>query len=143
MSKRKLCEACGSSNLFQGMDGEAIFTKCNRCCHMVWRKVLPRKKENQMNITPLYDRVIVEPIYQDDVTEGGIYIPEQAKEKPMRGTVLAVGIGKRDAAGAFQPPILKVGDVVLYGKFAGSRVVHEKKELLLLKEEDVFGIVKE
>lgn len=94
-----------------------------------------------MNITPLYDRVIVEPIYQDDVSEGGIYIPEQAKEKPMRGTVLAVGIGKRDAAGAFQAPILKIGDVVLYGKFAGSRVVHEKKELLLLKEEDVFGIV--
>lgn len=96
-----------------------------------------------MNITPLYDRVIVEPLYQDDVTEGGIYIPEQAKEKPMRGTVLAVGAGKRDVGGILLPLTLKPGDVVLYGKFAGSRVMHEKKELLLLKEEDVFAILKE
>lgn len=93
-------------------------------------------------LTPLRDRVIVEKIHQADRTASGLYIPEAAKEKPNRGRVHAVGPGKYEGT-TFVAPTVKEGDIVLFGKYAGSMVELDGKELLLLIEADVFAIIKE
>ena len=89
-----------------------------------------------MNIKPLSDRVVVEPAAAETKTAGGIYIPDTAKEKPQKGTVLAVGPGKVD-----EPTTLKVGDVVLYGKYSGTELNVEGKELLIMRESDILAII--
>ena len=81
-----------------------------------------------MNIKPLSDRVVVEPAAAETKTAGGIYIPDTAKEKPQKGTVLAVGPGKVD-----EPTTVKVGDVVLYGKYSGTELNVECKDLLIMR----------
>ena len=85
-----------------------------------------------MNIKPLSDRVVVEPAAAETKTAGGIYIPDTAKEKPQKGTVLAVGPGKVD-----EPTTVKVGDVVLYGKYSGTELNVEGKDLLIMRESDI------
>ena len=89
-----------------------------------------------MNIKPLADRVLVEPAAAEEMTAGGIYIPDTAKEKPQRGTVVAVGPGKKD-----EPTTVKEGDVVLYGKYSGTELSIEGKDLLIMKEADILAIV--
>jgi chaperonin GroES len=89
-----------------------------------------------MNIKPLSDRVVVEPAAAETKTAGGIYIPDTAKEKPQKGTVLAVGPGKVD-----EPTTVKVGDVVLYGKYSGTELNVEGKELLIMRESDILAII--
>lgn len=89
-----------------------------------------------LNITPIADRVLVEPEVAASKTASGLFIPEGAKEKPKRGTIVAVGPGKKD-----EPMNLKVGDVILYGKFSGMEVEHEGKEYLIMKEYDIFAVV--
>lgn len=91
-----------------------------------------------MNIKPLADRVLIEPTAAEETTLGGIIIPDSAKEKPLRGTVLAVGQGTKD-----DPMILKEGDKVLYGKYAGTEIELEGTKYLMMRQSDVLAIVAE
>jgi chaperonin GroES len=93
-------------------------------------------KSSKINIQPLADRVIVESAPAEERTAGGIIIPDTAKEKPQRGKVLAVGSGKKD-----EPMTVKVGDIVLYGKYAGTEVQVEGKDYLIMRESDIFAII--
>ena len=92
-------------------------------------------------VVPLYDRVIIEKIEQDSVTKSGIIIPDQAKEKPVIGTVLSVGPGRLLENGNLIPCRLKEGDRVLFGRYSGSEVQYDGRKMLLLKEDDVFAVV--
>lgn len=94
-----------------------------------------------MNFKPLYDRIAVKPMEKEDKTAGGIIIPDTAKEKPMQGEVVAVGNGSRDANGNLHALELKVGDKILYGKWAGTEVKINGQELIIMKESDVMGII--
>ena len=94
-----------------------------------------------MNLRPLHDRVIVKRLDQETKTASGIVIPEAAAEKPDQGEVLAVGPGKRDDKGVQNALDVKVGDRVLFGKYAGQTVKVEGDELLVMREEDIMAIV--
>jgi chaperonin GroES len=94
-----------------------------------------------INLKPLGSRVVVEPVEQEEVTAGGIVLPETAKEKPQKGTILAVGPGDRDDDGDRIKMDVSVGDVVLYAKYAGTEIKVEGKKLLILKESDILAIV--
>lgn len=89
-----------------------------------------------MNVKPLADRVLVQPAEAEEKTASGIIIPDTAKEKPMRGTVVAAGPGKKD-----EPTTVKVGDSVLYGKYSGTEIQVEGKDYLMMRESDIFAIV--
>jgi chaperonin GroES len=90
----------------------------------------------QVNVKPLADRVLIEPAAAEQKTAGGIIIPDTAKEKPQRGTVVAVGPGKKD-----EPVTVKVGDMVLYGKYAGTEISVEGKDYLIMRESDIVAII--
>jgi chaperonin GroES len=94
-----------------------------------------------MNIRPLHDRVIVRRLEEERKTAGGIVIPDTATEKPVQGEVVAVGKGKVLDNGQSRPLDVKKGDKVLFGKFAGSEVKLDGKELLVLREEDIMGVL--
>ncbi len=94
-----------------------------------------------MNLRPLADRVIVKRIESETKTASGIYIPDNAAEKPDQGEVLAVGPGKRNDKGDIAPMNVKVGDRVLFGKYSGQTVKVNGDELLVMKEDDLFAIV--
>ncbi|WP_341789443.1 co-chaperone GroES [Rickettsia endosymbiont of Polydrusus tereticollis] len=94
-----------------------------------------------MSFKPLYDRIAIKPIQQEEKTAGGIIIPDTAKEKPMQGEVVAVGKGSRGEKGELHPLELKVGDKVLYGKWAGTEVKIDGKDLIIMKESDVMGVI--
>lgn len=87
-------------------------------------------------IKPLKDRILVRPAKAEDTTQGGIIIPDTAKEKPQEGTVMAVGPGKKD-----EPTTLKEGDEVLYGKYAGTDITVEDEEYLIMREEDILAVI--
>ena len=93
------------------------------------------------SIRPLHDRVLVERLESEEKTAGGIIIPDSAKEKPIQGTILAVGNGTRNEAGTVIPLEVKVGDTVLFAKWGGTEVKIDGKDLLILKESDIMGIV--
>ena len=90
----------------------------------------------KVNVKPLADRVLVEPAAAETKTAGGIIIPDTAKEKPMKGKVVAIGNGKKD-----EPITVKVGDTVLYGKYAGTEISVDGKELLIMRESDIYAII--
>ncbi len=92
-----------------------------------------------MKFIPLYDRVAVEPVEQDEKTAGGIIIPDTAKEKPMQGKVVSVGIGALKDNGEISPMQIKVGDLVLYGKWAGTEIKVGSSSLMVMKESDILG----
>jgi len=92
-------------------------------------------------IRPLQDRVIVKRLEEKEEMRGGLYIPDTAKEKPQQGKVIAVGKGKIEEDGKIRPLDLKVGDRVLFGKYAGTEVKIETDELLILREDDVLAVV--
>ncbi|XVN40911.1 MAG: co-chaperone GroES [Rickettsia endosymbiont of Argas persicus] len=94
-----------------------------------------------MSFKPLHDRIAIKPIEHEEKTKGGIIIPDTAKEKPMQGEVVAVGKGVRNEKGEVHPLELKVGDKVLYGKWAGTEIKVDGKDLIVMKESDVFGII--
>lgn len=96
-----------------------------------------------MTIEPLHDRVLVRRLDADTISAGGIHIPEAAKEKSARGKVVAVGPGARDSHGVVHPLAVTAGDVVLFGKYAGTEIKVSGEDCLLLREEDVLGIVRE
>jgi len=94
-----------------------------------------------MKIRPLHDRVIVKRIEEERKSAGGIYIPDNAAEKPDQGEVLAIGTGKVMEDGTVRPLAVKVGDRVLFGKYSGSSVKMDGDELLVMREEDIMGVV--
>ncbi len=94
-----------------------------------------------MKIQPLADRVLVEPIKEDETKKGGIIIPDTAKEKPTTGKVIAIGTGKVDEDGKKIPFNVKVGDKVLMPKYGGTEVKIEDKEYQIMREEDILGIL--
>jgi chaperonin GroES len=94
-----------------------------------------------MTFTPLHDRVLVRRIEGEDKTKGGLIIPDTAKEKPAEGEIIAVGAGARKDSGELIAPSVKVGDRVLFGKWSGTEVTLEGKELLIMKESDIMGTI--
>jgi len=94
-----------------------------------------------MNIRPLHDRIIVERLAEEATTASGIIIPDSAKEKPVQGNVIAVGNGKVTEDGKVLPLDVKVGDTVLFGKYSGTEVKIEGNEYLMMREDDVLGVV--
>ena len=94
-----------------------------------------------LNLKPLADRVVVEPIEREEMTASGIYVPETAKEKPQEGKVVAAGPGRRDEDGKYILKDVKVGDRVLYAKYAGTEVKLEDKKYLILKESDILAVL--
>ena len=92
-------------------------------------------------LKPLADRLVVEPIEREEMTVGGIYVPETAKEKPQEGQVVAAGPGRKDEAGKRLPMDVAVGDHVLYARYAGTEVKIDDKKFLILKESDILAIV--
>lgn len=95
----------------------------------------------KLSLKPLGDRLVVEPIEQEEVTAGGIVLPETAKEKPQQGKVLAAGPGARDEDGKRIPMDVKVGDKVLYAKYAGTEFKMDGKKLLILRESDLLAVI--
>jgi chaperonin GroES len=95
----------------------------------------------RMSIRPLGDRVLVQPIEEEEVKKGGIIIPDTAKEKPQEGKVIALGTGKRDDNGKLVPFTVKKGDRVLISKYGGTEVKIDGKEYQILREEDILGVI--
>jgi len=96
----------------------------------------PKSMSKKLSITPLHDRVIVKAAPAEEKTAGGIIIPDTAKEKPQRGTVVAAGPGKKD-----EPMTVKTGDTVLYGKYSGTEITIEGVDYLIMRESDILAIV--
>lgn len=94
-----------------------------------------------IKLRPLADRVVVEPIEQDETTASGLFLPETAKEKPQQGNVVATGPGRRDDDGDHIEMDVKEGDRVLYAKYAGTEIKVDDKKVLILKESDILAIV--
>jgi chaperonin GroES len=94
-----------------------------------------------MKIRPLQDRVIVKRLEEEEKTKGGIIIPDTAKEKPQEGKVIAVGKGKMTDDGKLIPLDVKVGDKILFGKYSGTEVKIEGEEHLIMREEDILGVI--
>ena len=107
-----------------------------------WHSLCPNRDANRKSIKdtnmirPLADRVVIEPKAAETQTASGLYIPDTAKEKPQQGTVVAAGPGKKD-----EPMEVKVGDVVIYGKYAGTEVSVEGKDYLIMKQSDILAIL--
>lgn len=94
-----------------------------------------------MKLKPLADRLVVEPVEQEEVTAGGIILPETAKEKPQQGIVVAAGPGRMDEDGDYLKMEVKVGDRVLYAKYSGTEIKLDGKKVLVLRESDILAIV--
>jgi chaperonin GroES len=94
-----------------------------------------------MKIRPLHDRVVVRRMEEERTTAGGIVIPDNATEKPMRGEVIAIGAGKKLDNGDLCALVVKVGDVVLFGKYSGTEVTIDGKVLVVMREDDIMGII--
>jgi chaperonin GroES len=94
-----------------------------------------------MKFRPLHDRVVVKRLEEEGKSAGGIIIPDTVKEKPMRGEVVAVGPGIRDESGKINPPDVKAGDTVLFGKWSGTEVKVDGQDLLIMKETDILGVL--
>ncbi len=94
-----------------------------------------------INLKPLGGRVVVEPIEQEEVTAGGIVLPETAKEKPQKGKVLSIGPGERDEDGKRIPMDVKAGDMVLFAKYSGTEIKIDNKKLLIMSERDLLAIL--
>ena len=94
-----------------------------------------------MNIRPLHDRVILKRMEEETTSAGGIVIPDSAAEKPIRGEIVAAGTGKRLESGEIIPLDVKVGDTVLFGKYSGTEVKMNGDELLVMREDDIMGVI--
>ncbi len=91
---------------------------------------------SKISIKPLADRVVIEPLAAETKTASGIYIPDSAKEKPQQGKIVAIGNDAEDGK-----PTVKVGDIVLYGKYGGTELKYADSDLLIMRESDIFGII--
>jgi chaperonin GroES len=104
---------------------------------------IKRFKEISMKFRPLHDRIVVKRLEEDAKSAGGIIIPDTVKEKPMRGEIVAVGPGARDESGKINAPDVKVGDIVLFGKWSGTEVKIDGVDLLIMKESDIMGVIED
>jgi chaperonin GroES len=109
--------------------------KIQLACFSKFSKQLKNLKYMSVNFKPLADRVLIEPAPAEQKTASGIIIPDTAKEKPLRGTVVAAGTGKKD-----EPMSVKVGDAVLYGQYAGTEIKIDGNTFLIMRESDIYGI---
>jgi chaperonin GroES len=105
------------------------------------RQLIHFLRRETMKFRPLHDRVVIRRIEQEAKTKGGIIIPDNAKEKPQEGEVIAVGPGGHDEKGKLIPVEVKAGDRVLFGKWSGSEVKIDGEELLIMKESDIMGVI--
>jgi chaperonin GroES len=96
-----------------------------------------------MTLQPLHDRIVIEPAPKEEKTASGIILPDSAQEKPLRGAVIAVGPGKMLDSGKVVPVDVKVGEVVLYGKYSGTEVTVGGKDVVILRSDDILGILTE
>jgi len=94
-----------------------------------------------MDIRPLHDRVVIKRIEESETMQGGLYIPDSAKEKPQQGEVVAVGNGKRDDSGKVNALDVKVGDRILFGKYSGSDIKLNGNEFLIMREDEILGVL--
>ena len=94
-----------------------------------------------MNFRPLHDRILIKRIEEQETVKGGIIIPDTAKEKPQEGEVVAVGNGKKTEEGKVVPLDVKAGDRILFGKYSGTEIKVDNEDFLILKEEEVLGVV--
>ena len=94
-----------------------------------------------ISLKPLGSRLVVEPIEEDEVTSGGIVLPETAKEKPQKGKIVAVGKGKVNEDGTIRPLEVKAGDIVLFGKYSGTEVKIDNQDRLIIREDDILAVV--
>jgi chaperonin GroES len=104
---------------------------------------LRQQEDWEMKIRPLQDRVIVKRLDEEQKTAGGIIIPDTAKEKPQKGEIVAAGPGKRKEDGALVPLDVKKGDKVLFAKYAGTEIKVEGEELLMMREDDIMGVIED
>ena len=95
----------------------------------------------KMNFRPLHDRVVVRRVDSEEITAGGIILPDTAQEKPSEGKIVAVGSGARDEAGKLVPLDVKKGDLVLFGKWSGTEIKINGEDLLIMKESDIMGVI--
>jgi chaperonin GroES len=102
---------------------------------------MDRKEKDNMNLRPLQDRIIVKRVEEETKTAGGLFIPETAKEKPQRGEIVAVGNGKKTEDGKVLPLDVKVGDTVLFGKYAGTEIKVDGNDFLMMREDDILAVV--
>ncbi len=93
-----------------------------------------------MAVKPLSDRVLVKPVEREEMTKGGIYLPDTVKDKPQEGKVIAVGVGKRNENGEIVPMEVKVGDTVIYAKYGGTEIKEDGETLMILRESDILAI---
>jgi chaperonin GroES len=100
-----------------------------------------RKEKYSMNLRPLQDRILVKRVEEETKTAGGLFIPETAKEKPQRGEIVAVGKGKKTEDGKVLPLDVKVGDKVLFGKYAGTEIKVDGNDYLIMREDDILAVV--
>jgi len=103
---------------------------------------MAKKTANKVKVIPLGDRVLIEIPSREEKTKGGLFLPDTAKEKPIEGTVVAIGTGKVSDEGKVTALTVKVGEKVLYGKYSGTEVTVEGEEYLIMRESDIFAIVK-
>ena len=96
-----------------------------------------------MQVRPLYDRIVVKRVEEATRTSGGLFLPETAKEKPLMGVVLAVGQGRLGDDGKVRPLVVKEGDKVMFGRYSGTEIKVDGEERLVLREDEIFGIVEE
>lgn len=94
-----------------------------------------------LKLTPLHDRILVRRVEEEETTQGGIVIPDTAKDKPQEGEIIAVGTGKNEEGGKVRPLDVHEGDRILFGKYAGSEIKIDGEELLIMREDDVLGIL--
>ncbi|MBV8828795.1 MAG: co-chaperone GroES [Acidobacteriaceae bacterium] len=94
-----------------------------------------------MDIRPLHDRVVVKRLEEQETMQGGLYIPDSAKEKPQQGEVVAIGKGKRDDTGKVNPLDVQVGDRILFGKYSGSDIKLNGSEYLIMREDEILGVL--
>jgi chaperonin GroES len=100
-----------------------------------------RERRLKMNLRPLHDRILIKRIEEKETVKGGIIIPDTAKEKPQEGEVVAVGNGKKEKDGKLVPLDVKAGDRILFGKYSGAEIKMDNQEYLILREEEVLGIL--
>jgi chaperonin GroES len=96
----------------------------------------------KLNVEPLYDRVVIKRLDAEEKSKGGLYIPEANKEKPQRGEVYAIGIGRMMEDASIKPLIVKIGDLVLFGKYAGAEIELDGEKYIIMREDDILGIVR-
>lgn len=102
---------------------------------------MAKESDSKTNLTPLGDRVVVRPAEREEVTKSGIVLPDTVKEKPQRGTIIAAGQGRRDDDGKRVPMDVKVGDQVLFAKYAGTEFKLDEQDLMIIAEKDILAIV--